>query len=122
MDTRKVFAAEQADGKGGGEGVSCAHGIHDGDLGGGLLVVLAFMPDERAGRSAGQGDGVQVEALGDREHEGFLVLGQAEQFGHHVDFVVVQFEDVGEAQGGFDDLAGEEVLAEIDVEDTQAVR
>jgi hypothetical protein len=122
MDEGKVFAAEEADGQGGGEGISCAHGVHDGDLRGGLLVVLAFMPDERAGRSAGQGDGVQVEALGDGKDEGFLVLGESEEVSDHGDFVVVQLEDVGEAEGRLDDLAGEEALAQIDVEDTKAVR
>jgi hypothetical protein len=30
----------------------------------------------------------------------------AEQSGDDGDFVVVQFKDIGEAQGGFDDLAG----------------
>ena len=79
------------------------------------------MPDERAGGATGQGDGVQVEALGDGEDEGFLVFGQAEQVGDDGDFVVVQFEDVGKAEGGFDDLAGEEVLTQIDVEDAEAV-
>ncbi len=120
MDTGKVFAAKQADREGGGEGVAGADGVHDGDLGGGLLVVLAFVPDERAGGATGQGDGVQVEALGDGEHERFLVLGQAEQVSDHGDFVVVQFEDVGEAEGGLDDLAGVEILTQVDVEDAEA--
>jgi len=74
MDAGKVFAAEQADGEGGGEGVSGADGIHDGDLRSGLFVIGSLMPDERAGGSAGQGDGVQVEALGGGEYEGFLVF------------------------------------------------
>ena len=69
------------------------------------------MPYERAGGAAGEGDGVQVEALGDGEDEGFLVFGQSEQVGDHGDFVVVQFEDIGEPEGGFDNFAGEEVLA-----------
>ena len=60
---------------------------------------------------------MQVETLGDGEDEGFLILGQAEQLGDDRNFVVVQLEDVGEAQGGLDDLAGEEVLPKIDVED-----
>ena len=60
MDAGKVFAAEQADGEGGGEGVAGADGIHDSDLRGGLLVVLSFVPDERARGTAGEGDGVQI--------------------------------------------------------------
>ena len=58
MDAGKVFAAEQADGEGGREGVPGADGVHDGDLRRGLLIVLPFVPDERAGRSSGQGDGL----------------------------------------------------------------
>ena len=65
---------------------------------------------------------MQVEALGNGEREGFLVLGESEEVGDHGDFVVVQLKDVGEAEGGLDDFARVEVLAEIHVEDTQAVR
>ena len=59
VDAGKVFAAEQADGQGGGEGITRAHGIHDGYLRGFLLIVGSLVPDQRAGRSTGEGDRVE---------------------------------------------------------------
>lgn len=114
----RVFG-EEPDGECSGECITGPDSI--ANLGGDTGVVIDFGigEDQAAVGAAGEGDTVELVVYCELAKLVFRGAFQFEDGSQHGEFGIIDFEDVGELERFMDDLPGEVILTQVDIENPE---